>query len=69
MKNIEKRIRLTYHEGVPPFRLVPLDRHPKTLTTKAVVILREHRNGMHGQPKYEASLQPKGVCLSGGIYN
>jgi len=69
MKDIEKPILLTYHEGMPPFRPVPFDRYPEALTAKAVIILREYRNGMHRQPKYETSLQPKGVCLSGGIYN
>jgi len=69
LMDMKQQIHLTYREGMFPFRPVILDHRPKILTTKTVVIPGAHWNGMHGQPEYEARLHPKGMRLSGCIYN
>ena len=52
-----------------PFCPVLFYSFPEALTTKTIVILGAHRDCIHGQPEHQPSLQSKGMCLGGGIYD
>lgn len=52
-----------------PFCFVLLYDFPEALTAKTVVVLSEHRDGIHKQSEHEPSFQPEGMCLGSSIYN
>ena len=67
--NTNGQVGLTYHNGVLPFRFVPIYDFPEIFTAETVVVLGAHRNDTHGQVEYEPKLQPKGMSLGGDIDN